>query len=87
AFTPATNTLPIRRLALTVGESTDVSAAWLRFPAMTLERLEQRYTRIGDSTYRYESAGGQFMRELTVTPDGLVHEYQGLWRAESEQRD
>jgi uncharacterized protein len=83
AFTPATNTLPIRRLALDVGQSADVSAAWLRFPEMSLGRLDQRYTRISESTYRYESAGGEFMRELTVTPDGFVQDYPGLWRAEA----
>lgn len=86
AFTPATNTLPIRRLALDVGQSAAVSAAWLQFPQMSLERLEQRYTRISESQYRYESAGGQFVRELTVSADGFVQEYPGLWRAESEQR-
>lgn len=85
AFTPATNTIPIRRLALGVGERADVSAAWLRFPSMALERLEQRYARLSDSRYRYESAGGTFVRELSVTPDGLVQDYPGLWRAESEQ--
>jgi hypothetical protein len=86
AFTPATNTIPIRRLSLQVGESADVSAAWLRFPTMALERLEQRYTRLSESTYRYESAGGAFVRELTVTADGFVQEYPGLWRAESEHQ-
>ncbi len=86
AFTPATNTLPIRRLGLAAGESAAVSAAWLRFPEMSVERLDQRYTRISESTYRYESAGGTFVRELTVSPDGLVQQYPGLWRAESEQR-
>jgi hypothetical protein len=87
AFTPATNTLPIRRLGLQIGESADVSAAWLRFPEMALERLDQRYTRIAESTYRYESAGGQFMRELSVNAEGLVLEYPGLWRAEVQQAD
>jgi len=87
AFTPATNTLPIRRLGLHVGESAEVSAAWLRFPEMALERLDQRYTRISESKYRYESGGGSFMRELSVTPDGVVQDYPGLWRAETEQRE
>src|SRR5690606_2784207 len=35
-FTPATNTLPIRRLALEVGESANVRSAWLRFPELRL---------------------------------------------------
>ena len=87
AFTPATNTLPIRRLGLHVGESAEVSAAWLRFPEMALERLDQRYTRVSESSYRYESGGGSFVRELSVSPDGIVQDYPGLWRAETEQRE
>jgi hypothetical protein len=31
-WSPSTNTLPIRRLGLKVGESRAVSAAWVRFP-------------------------------------------------------
>ena len=37
ALTPATNTLPIRRLDLDVGESAAVMAAWLRFPELDLQ--------------------------------------------------
>jgi uncharacterized protein len=81
AFTPATNTLPIRRLNLAVGEAAEVSAAWLRFPELALERLDQRYTRLTDSVYRYESAGGTFTRDLAVNTAGLVTEYPGLWQA------
>lgn len=79
SFTPSTNTLPIRRLNLDVGESADVSAAWLRFPDLALERLDQRYTRTDETTYRYESSGGEFMRELNVNGSRLVLEYPGLW--------
>src|SRR5712664_99467 len=35
AVTPATNTLPIRRLNLEVGQSQEVTAAWLKFPDLT----------------------------------------------------
>jgi hypothetical protein len=78
SFTPATNTLPIRRLGLAVGDSANVSVAWLRFPEMSLERMEQTYTRTGENTYRFES--GTFMREVTVNEAGVVTEYPGLWR-------
>jgi hypothetical protein len=37
--TPATNTLPIRRLGLTVGSSREVIAAWVRFPDLVIEPL------------------------------------------------
>jgi hypothetical protein len=78
-FSPATNTLPIRRLDLAVGQASPVRAAWLRFPTFTLEPLEQLYRRTGDSTYRYESDGGRFAAELEVSSSGLVTRYPGLW--------
>jgi hypothetical protein len=80
-FSPSTNTLPIRRLRLAVGESAKVSAAWLRFPSFALEPFEQTYTRTADDRYRYESAGGKFQRELTVNAAGFVIDYPGIWRA------
>jgi hypothetical protein len=82
-FSPSTNLLPIRRLGLRVGEHASARAAWVRFPTLTLEVLEQVYTRLGPATYRYESAGGTFRRDLTVNEEGLVMEYPGLWRAEA----
>jgi hypothetical protein len=83
AFSPSTNTLPIRRLALSVGQQGAVSAAWLRFPELRLERLDQVYRRLAVDTYRYESAGGAFTRELTVNAGGLVTRYPDLWEAEA----
>jgi hypothetical protein len=81
-FSPSTNLLPIRRLRLDVGEEAEVRAAWLRFPGFTLEPLEQRYRRTGPDAYRYESAGGAFVRDLTVNDEGFVVRYPGLWEAE-----
>ena len=80
-FSPCTNTLPIRRLNLAVGEGVLVRAAWLRFPSLALEPFEQRYTRTGEMTYRFESGDGEFTRQLTVNDAGLVVDYPGFWRA------
>jgi len=82
-FSPSTNLLPIRRLGLAVGESAEITAAWLRFPSFTLEPLPQRYTRLDEQTYRYESAGGQFTADLKVDPSGFVVDYPGIWLAET----
>jgi hypothetical protein len=82
-FSPATNLLPIRRLGLKVGQSASVRAAWVHFPELTVQLLEQKYTRVADDKYRYESAGGTFRRELKVDGDGFVLEYPDLWYAES----
>lgn len=79
-FTPATNTLPIRRLGLEIDASAAVDAVWVRFPELTLERLPQRYTRLDERRYRYESAGGAFVAELDVDAHGLVVRYGELWK-------
>jgi uncharacterized protein len=82
-FSPSTNLLPIRRLGLAVGQQAAVRAAWLRFPGFVLEPLEQIYQHVAEGTYRYESAGGRFVRELSVNGTGFVTLYPGLWQAET----
>jgi hypothetical protein len=81
-FTPSTNTLPIRRLSLREGESSGVTAAWLRFPELEVRRLDQVYARTGETTYRYASGGGSFTAELEVDDVGLVRQYGEYWAAE-----
>lgn len=85
-FSPSTNLLPIRRLGLATGQEAQVKAAWLRFPDFTLEPLVQLYRRIDSATYRYESAGGKFIRELKVSAAGFVTNYPDFWQAELNQR-
>ena len=78
-WTPSTNTLPIRRLDLAVGESKSVTAAWVRFPELSVEPLSQEYRRLAQRRYRYSSAGGRFVAELEVDEDGLVTTYGQIW--------
>lgn len=84
-FTPATNTLPIRRLALAVGETRPVRSAWLRFPELRLEPLEQTYTREAECVFRYHAMvdGEPFVARLDTDSFGRVLRYEGLWEAES----
>jgi hypothetical protein len=82
-FSPATNLLPIRRLALPVGAHAIARAAWIRFPELTAEVLVQSYSHVSADRYVYESAGGAFRRELQVDAFGCVIDYPGLWRAEA----
>jgi hypothetical protein len=85
-FSPSTNLLPIRRLELAMGQAAEVKAAWLRFPGMTLEPLVQVYHRLDDATYRYASAGGQFVTELRVNPGGFVIQYPNFWHLEADSQ-
>jgi hypothetical protein len=85
-FTPMTNTLPIRRLDLAIGERETVRSAWLRFPELRLEPLEQTYAREGERLFRYEADvdGEPFTAQLETDQYGRVLEYEGLWTAESQ---
>lgn len=83
-FSPVTNTLPIRRLNLPVGEKAKVRAAWLRFPSFALEPLEQIYERTAKNAYHYESGGGgKFITGITTDDSGLVIKYPNLWQIEN----
>lgn len=79
SLSPSTNTLPIRRLSLAPGGASDVVAAWIRFPELTVEPLPQRYERTGEFLYRYASAGGAFTADIEVDELGLVVRYPPAW--------
>jgi hypothetical protein len=84
AFTPATNLLAIRRLALAVGQEAQVRSAWLPFPQRTLQPLEQSYRRTSPGAYWYESVDPAFTAELQVDEaSGFVTSYPGLWAIEA----
>jgi hypothetical protein len=77
-----TNTLPIHRLGLAVGDGGDSPAAYVRAVDLRLERLDQRYTRApdaGDSRrYDYLSPAFDFAARLTFDRAGLVLDYPGI---------
>jgi uncharacterized protein len=79
--TPATNTLPIRRLAehLEPGAAADLRMAWVQFPGLEVIPSAQRYRRLAPDRWRFST--GDFSAELLVDPDGLVLDYGGLFRS------
>ncbi|MED5017310.1 putative glycolipid-binding domain-containing protein [Paenibacillus chibensis] len=76
--TPSTNVLPIRRLGLKVGDSAEVTAAWVRFPEFDVMPLQQIYTRLQDGEYEYRSVSG-YTALLKTDAEGIIHEYEGEW--------
>ena len=78
-WSPSTNTLPIRRLGLAFAQTTVVTAAWVRFPSLEVQRLEQSYERLDERRYRYRS--GRFTADLAVDDDGVVLQYGVNWKA------
>jgi hypothetical protein len=78
--TPATNTLPIRRLAaLDLGQAADLQMAWVQFPELSVIPSAQRYERLAADRWQFST--GDFTAELLVDPDGLVLDYGGLFRS------
>jgi hypothetical protein len=80
-FTPATNLLPLRRLALRVGQEAEAPAAYLAFPAMQFMLLPQHYKRRSRTEYDYESSSLGYRGTLRVSPIGAVVEYPGLFES------
>ena len=77
--TPFTNSLPIRRLDLAIDDEADLVMAYVDFEELTVVPDAQRYTRLDEDLYRYESLDSDFTRDLTVDASGFVIEYPGLF--------
>jgi uncharacterized protein len=75
--TPLTNTLPIKVLSLAEGASADIDVLFIDIPSITLRRVQQRYTYLGNNVYSY--GDDDFTAEITVDEDGLVVSYPGLF--------
>jgi hypothetical protein len=77
-----TNTIAVRRLRLAVGQSAEAPAVYVRALDLQIERLEQRYERLGDDkTYRrydYSSPAFGFDACLVYDEAGLIVEYPGI---------
>jgi uncharacterized protein len=83
-FSPSTNALPINRLRLKVGERAEVSAAWVRFPALQVMASHQAYHRLGQAQYVFQSLASGFEAILDVDHDGLPVLYSGIWQRIAE---
>ena len=77
-----TNTFPVRRLGLAVGDRAEAPAAYVRAPGLEVERLEQAYARLDDeaghSRYHYTCARFDYAGELRYDERGLVLDYPGI---------
>lgn len=86
-WSPSTNTLPIKRLKLGIGQTSgEFIAAWVRFPELTLQPLPQEYIRLTDRQYRYSSRSGAFQADLLVDDNDFVFDYEGFWQRVRENK-
>jgi hypothetical protein len=72
-----TNTLPIHRLDLPVGEDIDASAVYVQALDLEVRRLDQTYRRLDDHRFDYTSES-DFRVTLTYDSAGLVVDYPGV---------
>lgn len=83
--TPFTNSFPIRRDPLAVGQRRQFRMAWISAPDLTVLPKPQAYTRLADRLYLFESLDGSgFTAELAVDEDGIVLHYPHLFRRVNE---
>jgi hypothetical protein len=78
-ITPSTNALPVNRLRLPVGASSEIDAAWIRFPELTVMPARQSYRRLSEREYEYRNVSSGFTAALAVDEDGLPTDYGGIW--------
>lgn len=72
-----TNTLPVHRLTMPLGEAVVASAVYVQALDLTVRRLDQTYRRLDDHRFAYTSEGG-FEAELVYDDDLLVVDYPGI---------
>lgn len=72
-----TNTFPVHRLDLPVGETVTASAVYVRALDLEVRRLDQTYRRIDGQRFHYTSEGG-FEAELRYDDHLLVLDYPGI---------
>jgi hypothetical protein len=84
SVSPFTNTIPIRRLNLEVGESAEIDVAYFKLPGFQVNPVRQRYTLLESTptghTYRYESIDSGYTADLPVDEYGLIVDYPEAWR-------
>lgn len=83
--TPFTNSFPIRREPMAVGERRQFHVAWVSAPELTVHPQPQAYTRLADRLYLFENLDGSgFRAELPTDEDGIVLDYPELFRRVKE---
>jgi uncharacterized protein len=78
-LTPITNSLPINRLNLAIGQQEEIAVAWIRFPTLEVVHARQSYERLSDRTFRYRSLASGFTADIDVDEIGLTVRYEGIW--------
>jgi hypothetical protein len=75
SLTPFTNTLPIKRLHLAKKERRRITVLYIDVLEQQTRRIDQLYTKLSDTVYKYENVSNNFKSLITVDDAGLVVAY------------
>ena len=64
-----------------LGESGEITIAWVQFPRMRITPGQQTYTSLGHRTYQYKSS--RFKTEIKLDQRGIVENYPPYWKMEA----
>ena len=78
--TPFTNTLPIRRMQLDVGDAADITTAMIDVETLGVVPVRQRFHRLGARRYAITNLDTDVHVEFDIDEYGLVHDYPGGFR-------
>lgn len=79
-LTPFTNTLPIKRLQLNIGDEQIIQVVYLDTLEQQIKAVRQKYRRLSHIEYKYENIPNDFEAVITVDESGLVENYPGLFK-------
>ncbi|QFT92253.1 hypothetical protein FIU86_05330 [Roseovarius sp. THAF9] len=82
-FTPASFTLPIRRLALDIGAQSKIIAARLDMATEQLTPRHLVFRRISDDNYEVETGETGTTTRISVDDQGIVQSQPGHWIAQA----
>jgi len=78
-LTPFTNTLPIRRLNMKIGETHFIKVLYLDILTNEFKPVRQKYQRLSEFEYKYENVPNDFEAVITVDQHGFVVDYPQLF--------
>ena len=79
SLTPFTNTLPVRRLALPIKETHEITVLYFDILEQQTMPVRQKYTRLSKTQYRFENIPNDFEAIITMDENGFVVDYPGLY--------
>lgn len=79
-ITPFTNTVPIRRLQLDVGDGAEITAATVDVETLGVVPVRQRYEHVAPQRWRYTNLESGESVELSVDDYGLVQDHPERFR-------